>query len=64
MKRQRLGEPLATIPEQVSGDEASDITMDETARLVHEEARKDGRVDRKTSRGSEELSSGSNGPKG
>ena len=45
------------------GDETSDIAMDDTARLVHERTRKEGRVDKKSSRDSEELSSGSNGPK-
>ena len=63
VKRQRLGAPLASSPEDMVGEEASDFTMDDTGRLVHEEARKEGRVDRKTARDSEELSSGSNGPK-
>ena len=47
LKRQRLGEPLATIPEETVGDEASDIEMDDPARLIHEEARKEGRLDGK-----------------
>ena len=45
------------------GDETSDIAIDDTARLIHERSRKEGRVDRKSCRDSEELSNGSNGPK-
>ena len=45
VKRQRLGEPLATIPEGVAGDDSSDIKMDDTAPLVHEEARNEESVD-------------------
>ena len=47
----------------MAGDEASDIEIDDTARLIHEEARNEGKIDRKTARDFEELSSGSNGPK-
>ena len=62
MKLQRLGEPLATIPEDVVGEETSDIMTDDTAPLVHVETRRE-RFNRKTSREPEELSSGSGGPK-
>ena len=62
MKRQRLGEPLATIPEEVVCVETNDIMTDDTAPLVHEEARRK-RFNKKTSREPEELSSGSREPK-
>ena len=55
---------VTTLAQQkVVGDETSDIAMDDTAWLVHERTRKEGRVDKKSSRDSEELRSGSNGPK-
>ena len=38
-KRQRLREPLATIPERVVGEETRDMMTDDTAPLVHEETR-------------------------
>ena len=38
-KRQRLREPLATIPERVVGEETRDIMTDDTAPPVHEETR-------------------------
>ena len=50
VKRQQLGEPLATIPEEVVGEETSD-----TMTTVHEETRTE-RFSRKTSREPEELS--------
>ena len=40
VKRQRLGEPLATIPDEVVGEETSDTMTDDTAPLVHEETRR------------------------
>ena len=55
VKRQRLGEPLATIPEEVAGAETSDMMSDDLVPLLHEEARR-GRLP-------EELSSGSSIPK-
>ena len=65
MKRQQLGEPLATIPEEVAGAETSDTMADDTAPLVHEGARREREreIHQETSRGSEELSSGSSDPK-
>ena len=57
VKRQRLGEPLATTPEEDVGVETSDIRMGDTAPLVHEETR------RTHSTEPEELCSGSSGPK-
>ena len=56
VKRQRLGEPLATIPE------TSDEMMDHPVPLVHEEVKRE-RSTKKTSREPVEVSSGSGGPK-
>ena len=56
VKRQRLGEPLATIPE------TSDEIMDDLVLLVHEEVTRE-RLTKKTSREPMEVSSGSGGPK-
>ena len=58
VKRQWLGEPLATIPEEVAGEGASDMMTDDTAPSVHEEAIRE-RFNRITSKDPEELSSGS-----
>ena len=41
VKRQRLGEPLALIPEEVPGGETSDMMTDDFVPLVHEEARRE-----------------------
>ena len=54
VKRQRLGEPLATIPEEVAGAETSDMMTDNPDSLVHEGARTEG-LTKKTSREPEEL---------
>ena len=62
VKLQRLGEPLATIPEEVVGEETSDIMTDDTAPLVHVQTRRE-RFNSETSREPEELSTGSGGPK-
>ena len=62
VKRQRLGEPLATLPAEVVGEETSDIMTDEAAPLVHEERGRE-RFTRKTSREPEELSCGIGEPK-
>ena len=35
VKRQRLGEPLATIPEEVAGPETSDMMTDDPVPHVH-----------------------------
>ena len=56
VKRQRLGEPLATIPE------TSDVMMDDPVPHVHEEVKRE-RLTKKTSREPMEVSSGSGGPK-
>ena len=56
VKRQRLGEPLATIPE------TSDEMLEDPLPLVHEEVKRE-RLTKKTSRESMEMSSGSGGPK-
>ena len=46
------------------GDETSDVAMDDTARLVHEEAKKkEGHFDRQTAEQSEQFSSGCSSPK-
>ena len=63
-KRSGLGCPWLRFQSKMSVMKPSDITVDDTtARLGHEEAREEGRVDRKTARDSKEVSSGSNGPK-
>ena len=62
VKRQRLGEPLATIPEEVAGGETSDMMTDDPDPLVHEGARRE-RFTKKTSREQEELSCGGSDPK-
>ena len=49
VKRQQLGEPLATIPQEVVSVETFDIMTDDTALLVHEEARRE-RFNKETSR--------------
>ena len=41
VKRQRLGEPLAAIPEEVVVEETSDTMTEETAPLFHEEVRRE-----------------------
>ena len=41
VKRQRLGEPLATIPEEDVGVETRDSMTDDSAPLAHEEARRE-----------------------
>ena len=56
VKRQRLGEPLATIPE------TSDEMMEDPVPLVHKELKRE-RLTKKTSREPMEMSSGSGGPK-
>ena len=56
VKRQRLGEPLATIPE------TSDEMMEDPVPIVHEDWKRE-RLTKKTSREHEEMSSSSSGPK-
>ena len=56
VKRQRLGEPLATILE------TSDEMMEDPVPLVHEELKRE-RLTKKTSREPVEMSSSSSGPK-
>ena len=56
VKRQRLGEPLATIPE------TSDEMMEDPVLIVHEDWKRE-RLTKKTSREPEEMSSSSSGPK-
>ena len=56
VKRQRLGEPLATIPE------TSDEMMEDPVPLVHEELKRE-RLTNKTSRDPMEMGSSSSGPK-
>ena len=56
VNRQRLGEPLATIPE-TSGE-----MMDDPVPLVHEEVKRE-RLTKKTSKEPMEVSRGSGGPK-
>ena len=41
VKRQRLGEAVATIPEEAVREEASVIMTDDTAPLIHEETRRE-----------------------
>ena len=56
VKRQRLGEPLATIPE------TSDEMMEDPVPIVHEDWKRE-RLTKKTSRELVEMSSSSSGPK-
>ena len=56
VKRQRLGEPLATIPE------TSDEMMEDPVPTVHEDWKRE-RLTKKTSREPVEMSSSSSGPK-
>ena len=56
VKRQRLGEPLATIPE------TSDEMMEDPVPLVHEELKRE-RLTKQTSREHVEMSSSNSGPK-
>ena len=56
VKRQRLGEPLATIPE------TSDEMMEDPVPIVHEDWKRE-RLTKKTSREPVEMSSSSSGPK-
>ena len=56
VRRQRLGEPLAAIPE------TSDEMMEDPVPLVHEEWKRE-RLSKKTSREPVEMSSSSSGPK-
>ena len=48
LKRQQLGGPLATNPEEVVSEETSDMMTDDTGRLGHEETRRE-RFNKKTS---------------
>ena len=56
VKRQRLGEPLATIPE------TSDALMEDPVPIVHEDWKRE-RLTKKTSREPVEMSISSSGPK-
>ena len=56
VKRQRLGEPLATIPE------TSNEMMEDTVPIVHEDWKRE-RLTKQTSRELVEMSSSSSGPK-
>ena len=62
VKRQRLGEPPATIPEEVAGAVTSDMMTDDPVPHVHEEARRE-RFTSKRSKEREELSIGRSDPK-